>query len=43
MNNKIERIFNDLKWSYSLRLNNESIVVQRISHDSEFQLFGEIT
>ena len=31
--------YDDLKWTYSLRLNNESDVIQRISHGSEFQLF----
>ena len=35
--------YNDLKWTYSLRLNNETGVVQRISYGSEFQLFGAIT
>ena len=35
--------FNDLKLTYSLRLNNKSDVVHRISYGSEFQLFGAIT
>ena len=32
-----------LKWTYSLRLNNEIYVIQRISYGNEFQLFGTIT
>ena len=35
--------YNYLKLTYSLRLNNESDDVQRISCGSEFQLSGAIT
>ena len=35
--------YNDLKWTYSLSLNNESEIVQRISYCIEFHLFGAIT
>ena len=41
--NELNMNYNDLKWIYSLHLNNESDVVHRISYGSEFQLFGVIT